>query len=69
MVLGAGKFVDHASELASFRAYGPPAPGVLVIAVGVQELARGCPPETALQTSAPLDWTPPFSEQEVSSWT
>ena len=27
VVFGAGKYVDHASELASFRAYGLPAPG------------------------------------------
>jgi uncharacterized membrane protein YphA (DoxX/SURF4 family) len=35
---GAGKYVDHASELASFRAYGLPAPDAFVYAIGVLEV-------------------------------
>jgi uncharacterized membrane protein YphA (DoxX/SURF4 family) len=41
VVFGAGKFVDHASELASFRHYGLPLPDVFVYAIGVLELAGG----------------------------
>src|SRR5262249_9628178 len=41
VVFGAGKFVNHSSELASFRDYGLPAPEVFVIAVGVVELVGG----------------------------
>ena len=41
VVFGIGKFVDHASELASFRAYGLPAPDVLVVIVGLIELFGG----------------------------
>ena len=40
-MFGAGKFVNHASELAAFEGYGLPAPGVLVIAIGVLELVGG----------------------------
>jgi len=41
VAFGAGKFVNHASELASFRAYSLPAPGIFVIAIGVIELVGG----------------------------
>ena len=41
VVFGAGKFVNHASELASFKSYGLPVPALFVIAVGVIELAGG----------------------------
>jgi len=41
VVFGAGKFINHASELASFRAYALPAPEVLVIAVGAVEVVGG----------------------------
>jgi putative oxidoreductase len=41
VVFGAGKFANHASELASFRLYGLPAPEVFVYAVGGLELAGG----------------------------
>ena len=41
VVFGIGKFVSHASELASFRSYGLPVPGLLVIAVGVIEIGGG----------------------------
>jgi uncharacterized membrane protein YphA (DoxX/SURF4 family) len=41
VVFGAGKFVNHSSELASFRGYGLPAPAVFVIVIGVIELVGG----------------------------
>lgn len=41
VVFGAGKFVNHGSELASFRAYALPAPEVFVYAVGILELVGG----------------------------
>jgi uncharacterized membrane protein YphA (DoxX/SURF4 family) len=41
VIFGAGKFVNHASELASFRTYGLPIPDVFVYGVGVVELAGG----------------------------
>jgi putative oxidoreductase len=41
VVFGVGKFVDHGSELASFRTYGLPAPAAFVIAIGVIELVGG----------------------------
>lgn len=41
VVFGIGKFVDHASELASFTAYGLPAPGAFVVFVGLIELFGG----------------------------
>jgi putative oxidoreductase len=41
VVFGVGKFVNHASELASFRSYALPAPEVFVIVVGVIELVGG----------------------------
>jgi uncharacterized membrane protein YphA (DoxX/SURF4 family) len=41
VVFGAGKFVNHASELASFRAYGLPAPSAFVVVIGVIELVGG----------------------------
>jgi len=41
IIFGAGKFVDHATEVASFRLYGLPAPDAFVYAVGVVELAGG----------------------------
>ena len=41
VVFGAGKFVNHASELSSFRQYGLPLPDVFVYTIGVLELAGG----------------------------
>jgi putative oxidoreductase len=41
VAFGAGKFVNHASELASFKAFGLPAPAVLVLVIGVVEVAGG----------------------------
>lgn len=41
VVFGAGKFVNHASELASFRLYGLPAPEVFVDLIGALELLGG----------------------------
>jgi uncharacterized membrane protein YphA (DoxX/SURF4 family) len=41
ILFGAGKFVHHASELASFRHYGLPAPDAFVYAVGVVEIGGG----------------------------
>ena len=41
VVFGAGKFVNHTSELSSFRQYGLPLPDAFVYAIGVLELAGG----------------------------
>ena len=41
VVFGLAKFANHPSELASFRAYGLPAPEVFVIVIGVIELIGG----------------------------
>ena len=41
MVFGAGKFVNHSSELASFRSYDLPVPEVFVVVIGVIELVGG----------------------------
>jgi putative oxidoreductase len=41
VAFGAGKFVNHASELASFKTYGLPAPEVFVIVIGIIELVGG----------------------------
>jgi putative oxidoreductase len=41
VVFGIGKFVNHGSELASFRSYGLPAPEVFVVAIGLIELVGG----------------------------
>jgi putative oxidoreductase len=41
VAFGAGKFVNHGSELASFQAYGLPAAAVFVLAIGVIELIGG----------------------------
>jgi uncharacterized membrane protein YphA (DoxX/SURF4 family) len=41
VVFGLGKFVNHASELASFRSYGLPAPELFVIIIGLIELIGG----------------------------
>ncbi len=41
VVFGAGKFVQHASELASFRHYGLPAPSAFAYAIGGIEIAGG----------------------------
>ncbi|MDQ6731474.1 MAG: DoxX family protein [Actinomycetota bacterium] len=41
VVFGAGKFVDHTSELASFHQYGLPAPDAFVYAIGMLEIAGG----------------------------
>lgn len=41
VVFGVGKFVNHAGELASFRAYGLPWPEGAVVAIGALELIGG----------------------------
>jgi putative oxidoreductase len=41
VAFGAGKFVNHGSELASFKTYGLPAPEVVVIVIGVVDLIGG----------------------------
>jgi putative oxidoreductase len=41
VAFGIGKFVDHASELASFQQYALPAPEVFVYAIGVLEIVGG----------------------------
>jgi putative oxidoreductase len=41
VVFGAGKFVNHASEVGSFDGYGLPAPDAFVYAIGVLEVAGG----------------------------
>jgi len=41
VVFGIGKFVDHASEVASFDAYGLPAPDTFVVIVGLIEVFGG----------------------------
>lgn len=41
VVFGLGKFVNHASELASIRQYGLPFPAVAVVLIGVLEIAGG----------------------------
>jgi putative oxidoreductase len=41
VIFGIGKFTDHASELASFKAYGLPAPDAFVVIVGLIELFGG----------------------------
>jgi putative oxidoreductase len=41
VAFGAGKFVNHASELASFKTYGLPAPEAFVIVIGLLELLGG----------------------------
>src|SRR6516164_467222 len=41
VVFGIGKFVNHSSELASFKAYGLPAPEAFVVLIGVVEFVGG----------------------------
>jgi putative oxidoreductase len=41
VVFGAGKFVNHASEVASFDSYGLPAPDAFVYAIGALEIVGG----------------------------
>jgi putative oxidoreductase len=41
VVFGIGKFVNHASELASFKSYGLPAPEIFVVVIGLVELVGG----------------------------
>ncbi len=41
VVSGAGKFINHASELSSFHGYGLPWPSAFVYVIGVLELAGG----------------------------
>jgi uncharacterized membrane protein YphA (DoxX/SURF4 family) len=41
VIFGVGKFVNHASELASFKTYGLPAPAAAVVVVGVIEIVGG----------------------------
>jgi putative oxidoreductase len=41
IVFGVGKFVNHMSELSSFKTYGLPAPAAFVVFIGVVELIGG----------------------------
>lgn len=41
VAFGVGKFTAHASELASFKTYGLPAPEVFVYVIGVVEIVGG----------------------------
>ena len=41
VVFGIGKFVNHASELASFKTYGLPAAEAFVVVIGLIELVGG----------------------------
>lgn len=41
VVFGAGKYVNHSSELASFRDYSLPAPAVAVYVIGAIEILGG----------------------------
>jgi putative oxidoreductase len=41
IAFGVGKFINHASELASFQQYALPAPEVFVYAIGVLEIVGG----------------------------
>lgn len=41
VAFGAGKFLNHATELASFRTYGLPAPEAFVVVIGLIELVGG----------------------------
>ena len=41
VVFGLGKFVNRASELASFKTYGLPAPAAFVVVIGLIELVGG----------------------------
>jgi putative oxidoreductase len=41
VVFGLGKFVNHSSELASFRSYGLPLPELSVVLVGLLEVVGG----------------------------
>jgi len=41
VAFGVGKFIDHGSELASFRTYGLPLPAVFVATIGVIEIVGG----------------------------
>ena len=41
VVFGFGKFVNHASEVDSFRDYGLPAPAAFVVVIGVIEIVGG----------------------------
>jgi putative oxidoreductase len=50
LVFGAGKFVNHGSEVDSFRSYGLPWPDAFVYAIGVIEIAGGLLLITGLAT-------------------
>jgi putative oxidoreductase len=41
VAFGVGKFINHSSELASFKSYGLPGPEAFVVAIGVIELVGG----------------------------
>jgi len=41
VAFGAGKFLNHASETSSFRAYGLPSPSLFAGAIGVLEIVGG----------------------------
>jgi putative oxidoreductase len=51
VAFGVGKFFNHASELASFKSYGLPAPELFVAMIGVIELVGGALLITGLFTS------------------
>lgn len=50
VAFGAGKFLNHASELASFKTYGLPAPDVFVVVIGVIEVIGGLLLITGIRT-------------------
>ena len=50
VVFGIGKFVNHASELASFKTYGLPAPEAFVVMIGLIELVGGLLVMTGIMT-------------------
>jgi putative oxidoreductase len=41
VAFGAGKFINHGSELASFKSYGLPVPEVFVVVIGLIEVIGG----------------------------
>ena len=41
VAFGVGKFINHGSELASFKTYGLPAPELFVVVIGAVELVGG----------------------------
>jgi putative oxidoreductase len=51
VAFGLGKFVNHGSELASFKAYGLPAPALFVLVIGMIELVGGLFVAVGIRTS------------------